>query len=293
MKRLLVTGGSGLVGGHIIRQARGKWEVHGTFYRNGVCFDHAMMHRVSLSDESSARSLIQSVRPHVIIHTAAWTDVDGCEKKPELARQINFISTEWIAQEAAALSARLIYLSSDMVFDGLKGAYRENDAPCPVNIYGRTKKEGEDAVLGYHPSAVVARVALVYGQPVHQGNSFSGRILEKARQGESVSLYTDQYRSPVWVNNLAEALLELAVLPFGGIIHLGGPDRINRFIFGQYLIRKAGCSEDLLIPVSMFDAAPFASRPQDASFNIRKAQDLLKTRLTGYRESIDLMFPVM
>ena len=91
MKRLLVTGGSGLVGGHIIRQARGKWEVHGTFYRNGVCFDHAMMHRVSLSDESSARSLIQSVRPHVIIHTAAWTDVDGCEKKPELARQINFI----------------------------------------------------------------------------------------------------------------------------------------------------------------------------------------------------------
>lgn len=290
MKRLLVTGASGLVGGYLIQQGGNIWDIHGTYNTHPVICEHAVMHRLSMIDEHSIVQCVRSVRPSVIIHTAAWTDVNACEENPDLAYRINAGATELIAREAAGIDARMIYLSTDMVFDGQRGRYQESDTANPLNQYGKAKLAGEEAVLSEVSSSVVARVALIYGRPVGKGNSFSERILQKIRQGSMVSLYMDQYRSPVWVNNLSGALLELANHEFCGIIHLGGADRVDRYQFGLYLSEKAGFPSGRLRKVSMLDIHPVAPRPKDVSFCIDRASHILKTSLLGYREGIDNMY---
>jgi len=290
MKRLLVTGASGLVGGYLIQQADDLWEIHGTYHKHPVAFNNAEMHCVSMLNEQSIVQCVRSIKPEVIIHTAAWTDVNACERDPQLAYDINAEATAVIAREASRMGARMISLSSDMVFDGRKGLYVESDPVHPLNHYGITKLAGEKYVLDSVPSSVVARVALIYGKPLGEGNSFSERILQKIRKGDPVYLYTDQYRSPVWVADLSRALLELANHEFCGIIHLGGADRVDRYQFGLLLVKKEGFSPDCLYPVSMFDSQTAAERPQDVSFCIRQAQSILKTKLVGYREGINHMY---
>jgi dTDP-4-dehydrorhamnose reductase len=287
-KRLLITGASGLVGGHVAREAALTWEVHGTCRNHCVSWPGIRMYGLLLEDEQRVLSLVREVRPDVIIHAAAWTDVDACSRQPELAIAVNTSATAVLAGEAAALGARLIYLSSDMVFDGNKGLYDESDRPNPLNLYGQTKLDGEKAVLSSRNS-VVARVALVYGKPVALGNSFSEKMLEEWKRGESVSLFTDQFRSPVWVNDLARALLELAGHEFCGLVHLGGSVRIDRYTFGLALAEKYGFSPNLLRPVSLSGLKNTARRPRDVSFSISRAKALLKSSLSGYNEGISQM----
>ena len=233
-------------------------------------------------------TLIAFVGLFIIATTVAVIFYVKSEEHRKEAFHINATATEVLAESVERIGGRFVYVSSDMVLDGAKGHYSEEDEARPINYYGHTKLAGERFVADLCSRFVVARSALIYGTPLEStsSNSFSKRILEKAKVGEEIPLFTDQYRSPILVQDLAAALIELADNDFNGMIHLGGKDRVDRYTFGLRLAEVKGFNSSLLKPYSMLDVSLPAKRPQDVSFNTEKAESLLKTCLHGYIEGI-------
>lgn len=288
MERILVTGASGFLGGHICQQATKHWEVFGAFHQHETLPGNTTPVKIDLSEGEKVLAILDKVDPGAVIH-AAVMQVDDCERAPALAHRINVEATREIAEWCSQRQRRLIYISSDLVFDGKTGWYAESDSPQPINLYGQTKREGEIATLLACPQACVARLPLMYGFPLARGYCFFAGMFAQLQKQETVPVFHDQYRTPGLVENMAEALLELAKSDFSGIIHLGGAKRGSRYAFAQALCRCTGFDEALLRPVSMFEAKTPAARPQDVSLKNTRAPDVLKTNLLGYEEGLQAL----
>lgn len=288
MKRLLITGGSGFLGGHLITQAREKYHVTATYFRQRYPISSVRWEYFDLTAIDRIESFIEAVYPDAIIHNAAMTLVDECEQKSDQAFLTNVMATAEIARIAKRRSIRLIYVSSDMVFDGKKGNYREDDDVNPVNYYGKTKVLAEESIKSVCKDYVIARSALIYGGAITSSNSFVEKTLHHIRKGQPINLFYDQYRSPILVDNLAEALVELAEHPFIGTIHLGGSERLNRYDFGLIMADIFHFSITLLNCCSMYDFVTPAKRPQDVSLNISRARDILITKFLNCKEGLRL-----
>jgi len=286
MKRLLITGGSGFVGGHLLTQGKTQRQVIATFCDHPFSFSGATVLPLNLEKPANIRSIVEQIHPDVIIHCAAWSDLDGCETNPDRAFRINAEATEILARVSAKQDCRLIYASTDMVFDGEQGDYRESDPSRPINVYGKSKLSGEEAIKAQCSNYVIARLALVYGRPVLGNNSFSEKILERVQRGDPMPLFTDQFRTPILVQNVARGLLELADSTFIGTVHLGGADKVDRYTFGLRLAEIKGFSQDLLRRALMSDVVTVAKRPRDVSLCISLAKSFLKTELLGYHEGL-------
>jgi dTDP-4-dehydrorhamnose reductase len=286
MKKLLITGGSGFVGGHLMIRAKKKWDVYATYKSHTFSLRGITPLFMNLEKKESIRSIITEVNPEAIIHCAAWSNVDGCEINHELAYRINMNATKVIAEECFNSGCRLLYISTDMVFDGENGNYSESDFPRPINVYGQSKLAGEEQVRNTCNDYVVARIALVYGPSVTGTNSFSEKIIKKIQRGETMNLFSDQYRTPILVYDLADALLELTENSFSGTIHLGGTVRVDRYKFGLRLAEIKGYSKDKFKPVLMSETDFVGPRPKDLSLNISRAKTLLSSDLLDYKEGL-------
>jgi dTDP-4-dehydrorhamnose reductase len=286
VRRLLITGGSGFVGGHLLASAKGKWEIYTTCQSRPVSMEGVTSLALDLSREKKIESVMHQCRPHAVIHAAAMCQLDQCEQDPKKTFHINATATEILAEQCIRYHSRFIFVSTDMVFDGAKGNYSELDETRPINVYGRSKLTAEKFIRAICADSVIARSALIYGRPVTGSNSFSERVLERISRGKPMPLFTDQFRSPILVNDLASALLELADKEWTGIIHLGGETRVDRYTFGVRLAQLKGFSGTLLKPVSMTSSQTAAPRPRDVSFKISLAKKILKTRLPGYEEGL-------
>ncbi len=291
MKRLLITGGSGFVGGHLVAHAKGDWQVFAAYHSRPISPQGVTSLALDLADEKAIEDAVEKIQPNVIIHAAAWSNIDGCEKEPERAFHINATATEILAELTSRLDCRLVYVSSDMVFDGEIGDYKEDDDTRPVNVYGKTKLMGEKFIQSVCQNYVIARSALIYGHPMTNASSFSEIMLQTLRSGKIMPLFTDQFRTPILVQNLAQALLEIAGMSFTGTIHLGGSQRVDRYTFGCRLAVLSRFSETQCRAVSMADIPMAAPRPWDVSLNIHKAKRLLKTKLLGYFKGLEQAVP--
>lgn len=289
MKSILITGASGFVGGHVVDRLSTTEAVTAQYrnrryagqFPNGICLD--------LTRIDELQGLLESLHPNVILHTAAMSNLDQCEKEPDTAHKINVLVPKVLAEYAHSSGNRFIHLSSDMVFDGQKGGYREGDPVAPLSVYGRTKVESEDAVLDGCDHALVVRTALIYGRPALGGQSFSTWIEGRLQNHQTVPLYPDQFRSPIWVETLADLLIELIDRPVYGILHVGSSNRIDRYTFGQQLCRAGGYDSSLLQAVSMYARPVTAPRPQDVSLNTDLAASLLSTPLPDTQTALDQM----
>ena len=289
MRQILITGASGLIGGHAIMKAVSIYDVSATYCQHPFRMRNVHAVQMDLRNPDQMVRLVRTLKPDAILHAAAMTDVDGCEADPDLIDTVNHQASVVLAEEAARLDCRFLFLSSDMVFDGDKGNYTESDTACPLNIYGQSKLKAEADILSAHPRAIVVRLALAYGNPITGGQEFSRTILKKLSHGEALKLFKDQYRTPVLAQNAAELLLELIQSDFSGLIHLGGPDRLSRLEFGQRLARVRGLPEDKLIPISIHDVKMRAKRPADASLDSSLARSILKTPFIPVREGVRLI----
>ncbi len=277
MKRLLITGAAGFLGGRVALKAFPRWKTHLAWRSSPVDESGAeTAFRLDVTDGEAVHAAIREIAPHVVVHAAALTDSNFCAENRETAWEVNVKGSENMARAAEAVGARLIYLSTDLVFDGKRRFYTEEDAPDPVCFYGKTKWEGEKAVSSACSNVCIARSALIYGFSATSARCFTEVMIESLKRGRDLTLFTDEFRTPVYIENICDMLLELAEMEDArGVFHIAGPERRSRFDFGRELVDAFGFGREHLIPVSVDDFAFKDPRPRDCS--MKSIRSFLKT----------------
>ncbi len=269
MKRLLVTGASGDLGGPLVRVAVRRWETTSLYFSRPERVPAGRPVQVDLCDPDATRRVVDEARPDVLIHTAV------SERSGDYTHAIEQ-AAESVAAAARRAGCRLIFLSTDLIFDGSNPPYAEDATPRPLSSYGEAKVHAECVVRASLRDYLIVRTSLIYD--FTPANRQVGWMLEKAARGEPVALFTDEIRQPIWAYNLAEALLELAALPYTGALHIAGPERLSRWDYGRALLDAMELADQVRVqPVRAAEVAP--GRPQDVSLDLSRARQLLKTPL--------------
>jgi dTDP-4-dehydrorhamnose reductase len=275
---LLLTGASGLVGAALCRHAFAKFRVVAAIGRGAPPSlkrgDRAV--RVDLESAGAANRLFESVEPHAVVHAAALSALGACEADPARARRLNVDATRELANAAARSGAWLAFLSTDQLFDGEPtrapfAGYVEEDATAPVNVYGRTKLEAEAAVSAAGGDALVIRTSLVVGgspgSSLDAGRSAAFDSVRLAPAGATLRLFADEFRTPVSAIDLARVIDAAARARTTGVVHVGGPDRVDRLELGRRIAalfgRDRGPGALTLVAARRADAGH--PRPRDVS----------------------------
>jgi dTDP-4-dehydrorhamnose reductase len=250
--RILVTGAAGQLG----RALRPALEP-----RHAVTWTD--LPQLDVCDEDALRAAGRAVRPEAILHLAAWTDVDACEADPERATRINALGTRHAARAAAEVGARLVFLSSDYVFDGrLTRPYREDDAPNPLNAYGRSKLDGEAAVIELAPRHRIVRTSGLFGPG---GANFPGAILRARARDGRVRVVADQTCRPTYAAHLAAALASIVeAAGEGGVLHVASAGATSWFDFARAVLRAAGDDPAAVEPIASAALDRRARRPANS-----------------------------
>ena len=263
---LLITGASGFIGGHLTKQAGPAWRIAGTRHRHETSLNGPdELIQLDITDKKSVMSAMEAISPAVVIHCAAITNTEYCANNKELSEAINITGTENIALASASAGAHLIFISTDLIFDGKNGYYDETTIPNPVCFYGKTKFEGEKIVSKINNSYAIARLAWTYGKSINHAKNFLDRMINSFEQNEQVNLFFDEYRSPAYVQDICAALLALAQNRMPGIFHLAGPERISRLDFGYKVAGYLGFDKSLIIGASSDSINFLDKRPKDCS----------------------------
>ncbi len=269
---MLITGGSGYLGGWVARLAREDWDVTATYGSRRVAEPGVIWRDVDVRDAAAVASLITGRRPEVVVHTAALNPGQGNDFEA-----VNVQGTANVASAAAAIGARLVHISTDMVFDGQRGNYVESDTPNPLTPYGVTKAKAEAAVIESGVDALIVRTSLIYGWRPTVARSAQW-MFDAVNRGETLRLWADEMRCPIWVESLAAAIVELAGWDYAGYLHIGGAEPMSRYDFGTALLRFAD------FDTSTVEAVPSPSdelRPLDCTMDSSLARELLATPLPG------------
>lgn len=270
-RRLLVTGGSGFLGGNLCTVARDAgWDVYATWNGHRVEIPNVSTARVDLTDYRSLRDAIERARPDAVVHTAAASQPNFCQQHPDESRRINTEAAINLAGLCADREIPFAFTSTDLVFDGRHSGYREEDEVSPVNIYAEQKVEAERGVLERHPAAAVCRMPLMFGVPGPTSQSFIQPFIRAMRAGEMLRLFTDEFRTPVSAGTASSGLL-LALEKVHGLVHLGGRERISRHDFGVMLARVLEIRSARIVGCKQSDVPMPAPRPPDVSLDSSRA----------------------
>ena len=277
--RVLLTGASGQVGSYVVSRllAAGHdvvaWSGRELGERAGV-----RLVPIDLTDPREIDRALGEVDPVGIIHAAALSTIDGVRLDPDRGWAVNVLATERIAAFCTAHGRKLVYTSTDLVFDGTRGGYREDDATRPLSAYGRSKLSAEPAVLA-SPGGVVARMSLMYGPGLGGNPTYFDRIVTGLVRGEPQTFFSDEFRSPLDLDTAAEVLTRLVTSAFSGLVHVGGPERLSRYEMARRLAVGLGLDPELVR----------ANRQSDVTFPEPRAADvsLDTSRLAGLFPDLD------
>ncbi len=274
--RILVTGASGQLGSYLAHEVlrSGRFEV--VLWSRGTTGNRSglELRPVDLADGSALTAALEEADPGVVIHAAAISAADQVRKAPEHAWAVNVEGTRRLAAWCAERGRRLIFTSTDMVFDGARGWYREDEQPVPVLAYGRTKAAAERLILPI-AGVLVARISLLYG-PTRAGQaSFFDRALAGLRAGQPQAFFEDEFRTPLDYATAARILIRLAENQAGGMVHVAGRERVSRFELMQRAARVLGLDPGLVRANRRQDADLAEPRPADVSLDTSRLASLL------------------
>jgi dTDP-4-dehydrorhamnose reductase len=284
--RILVTGSSGLLGERILPLLVDNGHEVVSAYATRLPPAGRPIN-LDLMNPASISKVIEQVRPDIIIHAASVTDVDLCEERPGMAMHVNGVATGTIGVVAHTVGAYVVYVSTDYVFDGQTGNYREGDETNPINHYGRSKLQGERLLAKSGATYCVARTSVVYGWGREYRPNFALWVVGKLRSRQIARVVNDQFASPTLDFNLAEMIMDLAGKRYEGLMHLAGATRADRYSFALQIADTFGLDRGLIHPVSSDSINWKAKRPRDSSLNIQKAQSTLKIEPMKLEEALD------
>jgi dTDP-4-dehydrorhamnose reductase len=269
MPTILVTGATGLLGSALVRDWAGNNHVVALSHHSQIEWPGVTSLRADLGDVGEIEKIIADCSPDLVVHAAAWTDVDGCERNRERAMAVNAAASGRIAVAAARLGGAFIYISTDSVFDGTRGRYSETDVARPLNVYSASKLRGEEAVLSAHERALVARVSLEGWRPVGKPG-FVQWVIEGLSRGERMTICTDWTRSVIFASNLPVILSEMWSKGLMGVYHVAPSRPASNFDLAVKTANIFGLDTRGLIPISGDSLKLPVPRPKDTSLENRK-----------------------
>jgi len=263
-KRLLITGASGMLGYAICLRALSAWEVYGVCHRGEVRAAGATPVRVDLTDSDKLAKCFREIKPQAVIHAAALSQPNDCERQSAESEKVNLKVAVGIAGLCVGPGIPLVFSSTDLVFDGQNPAYIERDPVSPICIYGRHKAAAEKAMRDIYPATTICRMPLMLGCAPGIGSGFLGHMVRTLREKQQLKLFVDEFRTPVDTDSAAAGLL-MALEERGALLHLGGRQRMSRFTMGCLVADILKADHALLKPLRIKDLPMPAPRSPDVS----------------------------
>ena len=284
--KFLVTGSAGLVGSQVVKDlTKQNHTVYSCYHDEKP--SHGTSIQLDITDQDKIIQILQEIKPDRIIHLAAMTNVDQCETQQELAILLNAKSTEILAKQAAKQNAFFVYVSTDYVFDGIKGMKKEDDSTNPLGFYGKSKLEGEFTLNKLASSWCIARTSTPFGIH-HKKKSFPLWVQESLEAKKEIPVLVDQLTSPTYVPNLSKMLIEVATRQITGVIHLAGATRISRYELAELVADKLSLDKKFLIQTNTDEMNWKAQRPKDSSLDVSLAAEILNEKPQEIEHSLDL-----
>lgn len=288
---VLVTGANGFLGYYLTQQLLQKG-YHVVATGKGECrlpfadFPGFRYVAMDFTDPFAVHDVFQAFRPQAVVHAGAMSKPDECELNQWQAYLVNVEGTVTLLFNAAEQRSFFVFVSTDFVFDGEKGMYSEADNPSPVNYYGRTKLEAEDAVKEYEHGWAVVRTVLVYGQPACGRENLLTIVKEKLQKGENYNVVDDQVRTPTYVEDLAAGIIAIIEKRATGIYHLSGQDILTPYQMARMAAEQLGLDSSLIKKVTAADFSQPAKRPPRTGFIIDKAKAELGFNPVTFAEGV-------
>lgn len=292
MKRILVTGCHGLLGQKLVEMLKPDlYELHGVDIHREDLFPtrrNYTYHPLDLVERSRVIELIQKIRPHVIVNTAAMTNVDACEVERERCWSINCTAVQSLVDGARRIGSHVIQISSDYVFDGEAGPYSELARPNPVSFYGKSKHAAENAVLGGGVEGSILRTVVLYGHGRNLKPSFVTWLVDRLRNRRDVKIVTDQISNTTLVDDLTEAIRRVIDTHKTGVYHAAGKEILSRFEFSMKVAKAYGLSDVYIQPTLTQLLGQTAARPLQGGLLIDKAERALDMKFRTVEEQLIL-----
>jgi dTDP-4-dehydrorhamnose reductase len=267
---IIVTGASGLLGMSLMLTAHDRGSaVTGLFNTHSIALLDVDSEQADLTDHSSVRRLVQRLSPDWIVHCASLTAVDWCEDHPAQTHAVNVEATGNLAIAARDVGARFVYISTDSVFDGVKGEYRESDQTSPLNVYASSKLQGEQAVMTELPDSLLLRTN-IYGWNAQEKQSLSEWSLNRLVNGDTVPGFMDVTFCPILVNDLSDVILDLMETNSSGLFHAVGSESCTKYEFARQIATAFGFDLKNVLATSIDDLNMQAQRPKNTSMLTEK-----------------------
>jgi len=270
VKKILILGSSGMVGTCLIPLLK-DYQVFTTYYSKKK---HENEIHLDVCSYESLQNIFKLCIPDIVINlTGIYNNLEFCEQNKELVMNVNGNALRSISKLANQFDSFLITISTDQVFDGSEGNYKESDKICPINYYGKTKAEGEKIVQNISKKYCIIRTSMLWGKNKTR-NTFSEFILDEVKNKNELKLITDQFTCPTYLENFCKMFIEIIEREILGIIHLSGPDKLSRYEFGIKILESIDIKKIIASKRNEFNFGKYM--PKDTSLNTDKVRKLLK-----------------
>ncbi len=287
LPKLLIIGENSLVGSTLSNYAKNHFELYYTYYNTKVNSKNSI--QIDLVKESQKiLDLINKIKPNFVIHTVAYSNVDFCEKNKDAAYFLHVTITEKIAQTCASLGAKMLYFSTDAVFDGKEDKkYVESDSTNPLSYYGETKLTAEKILMMTSPNNIIFRKTVIYGS--NQRSRFTNWVLDNLKQNKTVPAFTDQLNTPTLVDDLCKVIINTLDHDLSGIYHAAGKTCLSRYDFALKLAKMFDYDENLIIPTDSSIVNQIATRPKNGCLDASRLEKILNFEFSDIDSGLDFM----
>jgi len=285
---ILIIGGSGQLGSNLIKsfsksEHQLNFQVFATYNQHkteGLDF-------LDITDKNSIRKIFEKYKPNIVIQTSTLTYVEQCEEDKELANKINVTGTQNVVDLCEEFNSKIVYISTDYVFDGKNGPFSEDDTPNPLNHYGKTKLEAEKIVKTLK-NFLIIRTAWINDVNTTSKN-FVMQVIHSSKTGKVMRIANDQFGHPTLASNLAEIIIELIILDKNGIYHVTGSSYVSRYNQALEITKAFGLDSSLIQSVTTEELNLKATRPLNVNLNLEKIKSVISTKILSLNEQLDIM----
>ncbi len=286
--RLLITGVSGMLGHRLAIEATKKnYKVFGTYHRRPVRIKNCSTCPLDITEAKETEKVVQEIKPDVIIHTAALTNVDFCEDNPGIALKVNAEGTMNVCRASAERGIKVVYISTDFVFDGTKGFYSEKDLPNPLSAYARSKFEGENEVAKL-PDYLIIR-ATIFGWHLDAQKSVPEWVIDNLQKNQPIKAFADRIITPIYTGYLSQIILTTLEKRLSGLFHIGCQPSISIEKFAIKVAEVFSLDRSLIYPGKMNEVGLKAKRPKNSSLNPEKIERALRIKMPSVCHNLEQM----